>query len=148
MDIHELEILLVEDNPDDAELAIRSLKKKKLANRLVHLKDGAEALDFIFGTGAYEGRPMNGRLRVILLDLKMPKVNGMQVLEKIKSDPRTRSIPVVVLTSSAEDPDIKRCYELGVNSYIVKPVEFDNFAKTVADLGLYWMLINQPPTGG
>lgn len=141
----ELEILLVEDNQDDAELAIRSLKKQNLANKLVHLKDGSEALDFIFKTGAYAGQKSGSFPRVILLDLKMPKVNGMEVLAKIKADPQTRSIPVVVLTSSAEDPDIKRCYELGVNSYIVKPVEFENFARTVADLGFYWMLMNKIP---
>lgn len=147
MDIHELEILLIEDNLDDAALAIRSLKKQNLANKLVHLKDGAEALDFIYGTGSYVNRGMSNSPRVILLDLKMPKVNGMEVLEKLKSDSRTKSIPVVVLTSSGEDPDIKKCYELGVNSYIVKPVEFDNFAKTVANLGLYWMLVNRAPNG-
>lgn len=143
MDNSEIEVLLIEDNPDDAALAIRSLKKQNLANKLVHLKDGAEAIDFIFGQGQYEGRPMNFIPRVILLDLKMPKVNGIEVLERIKSEPSTKSIPVVVLTSSAEDPDIKRCYELGVNSYIVKPVEFDNFAKTVADLGMYWVVVNR-----
>ena len=141
---HEIEILLVEDNLDDATLAIRALKKHNLTNKLIHLKDGVEALDFIFATGAFEGRNILDTPKVILLDLKMPKINGLQVLEKIKSDPRTKFIPVVILTSSAEDPDIKRSYELGANSYIVKPVEFDNFAKSVSDLGLYWMVINQP----
>lgn len=145
MGIHELEILLVEDNPDDATLAIRSLKSQNLANKLIHLQDGAEALDFIFCTGGYADRQISNVPRVILLDLKMPKVNGMEVLEKVKSDGRTKSIPVVVLTSSAEDPDIKRCYELGANSYIVKPVQFDNFSSTVKHLGMYWMLINQAP---
>jgi len=139
----EVEILLVEDNVDDAELAIRALKKHHLANSLIHLIDGAEALDFIFGTGKYTGRDISNLPKVILLDLKMPKVNGMQVLERVKSDPVTKLVPVVILTSSAEDPDIKRCYELGANSYIVKPVEFDNFSKTVADLGLYWMVVNR-----
>jgi two-component system, response regulator len=139
-----LEIILVEDNLDDAALVIRALKKNNLANKLVHLKDGAEALDFIFGKIADEDVQTKAP-KVILLDLKMPKVNGIEVLEKVKSDPRTKTIPVVILTSSAEDPDIKRCYELGANSYIVKPVEFDNFSKAVADLGCYWLLLNHPP---
>jgi two-component system, response regulator len=140
---YEIEIVLVEDNPDDAALAIRALKKQNLGNKLVHLQDGAEALDFIYGTGEYAGRSVENTPKVILLDLKMPKVGGIEVLRKIKSDPLTKHIPVVVLTSSAEDPDIKRCYELGANSYIVKPVEFDNFAKSVADLGMYWMVLNR-----
>jgi two-component system, response regulator len=139
----DVEILYVEDNPDDAALTIRALKKQNLANKLVHLKDGAEALDFIFGNGEFKDQVLSKMPKVILLDLKMPKVNGIEVLEKIKSDPRTKSIPVVVLTSSAEDPDIKQCYALGVNSYIVKPVVFDNFSKTVAELGFYWMLLNR-----
>jgi CheY-like chemotaxis protein len=143
MENQEVEILIVEDNPDDAELAIRALKKQNLANKVIHLTDGAEALDFIFGMGKFSNRNTNHLPRVILLDLKMPKIGGLEVLEKIKSDPRTKTIPVVVLTSSAEDPDIKKCYELGANSYIVKPVEFNNFSKTVADLGLYWMVINK-----
>ena len=141
----EIEIVLVEDSADDAALAIRELKKHNLANNLIHLKDGAEALDFIFGSGKYTGRNTNNMPKVVLLDLKMPKVNGIEVLEKIKSSLLTKSIPVVILTSSAEDPDIKRCYELGANSYIVKPVEFDNFAKTVVELGLYWMIYNRYP---
>jgi two-component system response regulator len=140
-----VEIILVEDNPDDAALAIRTLKKQNLANNLVHLQDGAEALDFIFGTGAYEGRDINKTPKVILLDLKMPKVNGIEVLEKIKSDDRTKHIPVVVLTSSAEDPDIKTCYKLGVNSYIVKPLGFDSFTNKISELGLYWLVMNELP---
>ena len=140
---HEVEILLVEDNEHDADLTIRALKKHHLANKLIHLSDGVEALDFLFGTGTFEGRDMQHTPKVILLDLKMPKVTGMEVLEKAKSEPLTKSIPIVILTSSSEDPDIKRSYELGANSYIVKPVEFDNFSKTVADLGLYWMLLNK-----
>jgi two-component system response regulator len=143
MNTQEIEILLVEDNPDDAALAIRALKKHNLANKLVHLKNGAEALDFLFGTGDHEGNPCDNLPKVILLDLKMPKVNGLEVLAKVKADPRTRATPVVILTSSAEDPDIHKCYELGANSYIVKPVEFENFSKTVADLGFYWMLLNK-----
>ena len=139
----EVEVLLVEDNLQDAELTIRALKKSNLVNNLIHLTDGVQALDFIFATGKYKGRNTNQFPKVILLDLKMPKISGMQVLERIKSDPSTKSIPVVVLTSSAEDPDIKRCYKLGANSYIVKPVEFANFSATVRDLGLYWMVINR-----
>jgi CheY-like chemotaxis protein len=139
----EVEILMVEDNPQDADLAIRALKKQNLANRLIHLTDGAQALDFIFGTGEYEGRDVNNLPKVILLDLKMPKVNGMEVLERVKADARTKSIPVIILTSSAEDPDIKKSYSLGANSYIVKPVEFQNFSKTISELGMYWMVINK-----
>jgi two-component system response regulator len=137
-----VEILLVEDNPDDAALTIRSLKKLNLANRLVHLQDGEEALDFIFGTGKYDGQPLDQAPKVIFLDINMPKVNGLEVLEKLRTEAFSKTIPVVILTSSAEDPDIKRAYDLGANSYIVKPVEFDNFSKTVADLGMYWMMIN------
>lgn len=140
-----VEILLVEDNLNDAELTIRALKKGNLANNLVHLKNGAEALDFIFGKGAYAGRDIKNNPKLILLDLKMPKVNGLEVLAKIKADERTKKIPVVVLTSSKEDPDVKECYRLGVNSYIVKPVEFDVFLKSVIELGLYWLLLNHPP---
>ncbi|HXB13858.1 MAG TPA: response regulator [Bacteroidia bacterium] len=138
-----VEILLIEDNPDDAALTIRALKKHNLANRLTHLKDGVEALEFIYGTGAYAGRNISVTPKVILLDLKMPKVNGIEVLTKLKSDNATKAIPVVVLTSSAEDPDIKKCYELGANSYIVKPVEFDNFTKKISELGMYWMVLNK-----
>ena len=143
--IHEVEVLLVEDNASDAEMTIRALKKNNLANRLLHLKDGAQALDFIFAEGEYADRQIKHTPKVILLDLKMPKVNGKEVLQKIKSDARTRKIPVVVLTSSREDPDIKDCYDLGVNGYVVKPVEFDEFHKAISDLGLYWMVVNQPP---
>ncbi len=143
--VKEVEILLVEDNPTDAELAIRALKKSNLANRLVWVKDGAEALDFIFATGAYAGRSIGNGPRVILLDLRLPKVDGMEVLRRVKGDERTRTIPVVVLTSSKEDRDVAESYRLGVNSYISKPVAFDQFAKTVAELGLYWLLVNRPP---
>jgi two-component system response regulator len=140
----DIEIILIEDSPFDAEMTIRALKTNKISNHIVHLKDGAEALDFIFATGAYTGRDTNLKPRVILLDLKMPKVNGIEVLRKIKSEPSTKSIPVVVLTSSKEDPDVKTCYELGVNSYIVKPVGFENFTKCISELGFYWLLLNEP----
>jgi len=138
-----IEILLVEDNLNDAELTMRALRINKIANQITHLKDGAEAIDFISGTGQYEGRDTNNLPKVILLDLKMPKVGGIEVLKTLKSEEATKSIPVVVLTSSKEDPDVRICYELGANSYIVKPVEFDNFQKAVADLGLYWLILNQ-----
>jgi len=140
-----VEILLVEDNPADAELCIRALKKSNLANNLVWVKDGAEALDFIFATGAYSERGMGNVPKVILLDLRLPKVNGMDVLRQVKADKRTQAIPVVVLTSSKEDRDVAESYQLGVNSFISKPVEFDAFAKTVSELGLYWLLVNHPP---
>lgn len=146
-DVKEVEILLVEDNPTDAELAMRALKKSNLANKLVWVKDGAEALDFVFATGAYSGRGVaDGHgPKVILLDLRLPKVDGMEVLRRIKDDERTRTIPVVVLTSSKEDRDVAESYKLGVNSYISKPVEFDEFAKVVSELGMYWLLVNKPP---
>ena len=140
-----VEIVIVEDDPNDAELIMRVLRKHNLANRVVHLKDGAEALDFLLPQGGHARRLNNHALRVVLLDLKLPKVNGIEVLRRMKSDDRTRSIPVVVLTSSSEERDLKDAYELGVNSYVAKPVRFDEFAKVVADLGLYWMLLNKPP---
>jgi CheY-like chemotaxis protein len=144
-EVKEVEILLVEDNPTDAELAIRALKKNNLANSLVWVKDGAEALDFIFATGAYSDRSVSCPPKVVLLDLRLPKVDGMEVLRRVKEDERTRAIPIVVLTSSKEDRDIAESYKLGVNSYISKPVEFDAFAKTVSELGMYWLLVNRPP---
>lgn len=140
-----VEILLVEDNSSDAEMTIDALKSSNVANKLLHVKDGAAALDFIFAEGEYAGRQIADKPRVILLDLKMPKVNGLEVLEKIRRDERTKTIPVVILTSSKEDPDIRRCYELGVNSYVVKPVEFDDFQKAISEIGLYWMIVNQQP---
>ncbi len=139
----EIEILLAEDNASDAEMTIDALKKNGLANKLLHVKDGAAALDFLFAEGEYEGRNIENKPKVILLDLKMPKVNGIEVLQRIRSDERTKYIPVVMLTSSREDPDIKICYDLGVNSYVVKPVEFDEFQKAITELGLYWMIVNQ-----
>lgn len=145
MENTEVEILLIEDNEYDAELAIRALRKNNIANQLIHLKDGASALDFLFGTGEFLGRNINNKPKVILLDLKMPRIDGIEVLKEIKSNEITNKIPVVVLTSSKEHPDIDICYKLGVNSYIVKPVEFESFSKAVAELGMYWILFNQPP---
>ncbi len=147
MDYHDIDILFVEDNLDDAKLTIRALKKSGLANKLHHVKDGAESLDFIYCRGAYASRSKIQNLKLILLDLKMPKLSGIEVLATIKADPTTRSIPVVILTSSKEDPDIRECYALGVNSYIVKPVEGKNFFHAIRDLGLYWMVLNEPNTG-
>ena len=138
----EIEIVLVEDNPNDAELTIRALKKGNITNNLIHLTDGAEALDFIFCTGKFSDRSNNIKPKLILLDLNMPKVNGIEVLQRLKSDEHTKTIPVVVLTSSREDPDVQTCYKLGVNSYIVKPVGFANFTKAVSEVGLYWVLQN------
>ena len=143
-----VEILLVEDSASDAELTIRALKRRNLANHLIQLKNGAEALDFLFARGAYSERDPQLVPKVILLDLKMPKVGGLEVLGAIRDDERTKNIPVVVLTSSSEDPDVEACYTLGVNSYIVKPVEFDKFVKAVSELGFYWLLLNQPPAHG
>ncbi|HTR29565.1 MAG TPA: response regulator [Puia sp.] len=144
MDPNSVDILLVEDSVNDAELTIRELKKHRLLNNLVHLKDGAEALEFIFATGKYaDSRNIAFRPRVVLLDIQMPKVNGIEVLQQIKSDERTRTIPVVILTSSGEDPDIQKCYDLGVNSYIVKPVNFERFTDAIRNIGLYWLLINK-----
>ena len=145
MKANEVEILLVEDNPTDVELTLRALKKNNLANKVHVVTDGAEALEFIFASGAYEGRDINHRPRVILLDLKLPKVDGLEVLRKIKSDERTRDIPVVVLTSSKEEKDRVESYRLGVNSYIAKPVDFNQFTKSVSELGLYWLLLNELP---
>jgi len=140
-----VEILLVEDNPRDVELTLRALKKHNLANKVHVVKDGAEALDFIFATGIYAERNINDQPKVILLDLKLPKVDGMEVLRRIRADERTKCIPVVVLTSSQEERDIVESYKLGVNSYIVKPVNFAKFLETAEELGLYWLLLNKPP---
>jgi two-component system response regulator len=146
MNSNHVDILLVEDNSDDAELTIRELKKHNMANNLFHVKDGAEALDFIFATGQYAvTRDINHSPKVVLLDIQMPKINGIETLQKIKSDERTRATPVVMLTSSKEDPDIQKCYSLGANSYIVKPVNFEGFADAIKNLGFYWLLINRPP---
>lgn len=142
---NEVEILIVEDNPNDAEMALRALKKNKLANNVLIVGDGEEALDFVFGKGKYAGRGKNARPRIILLDLKLPKIDGLEVLKEIKSHDETKIIPVIVLTSSKEESDLINSYRLGVNSYIVKPVDFDKFVNAVRDLGLYWLLLNQQP---
>ena len=141
MNKHFVDILLVEDNINDAELTIRELKKSNMANNLIHLKDGEQTLDFLF---SQDGQQLP---KLILLDINMPKINGIEVLQKIKSDPATSGIPVVILTSSKEDPDIKKCYALGVNSYIIKPVNFESFREAIKNLGFYWILLNQSPLG-
>lgn len=142
-----VEVLLVEDSPQDLELALRAFKKANLTNRIEVARDGAEALEFLFCEGPHAGRRIEDGPKVVLLDLKLPKVDGMEVLRRMKNDPRTRSIPVVVLTSSKEQADVVESYNLGVNSYIVKPVNFEGFAKAVQELGYYWLLLNQPPNG-
>ncbi len=141
----EVEILLVEDNATDAELAFRSLRGKGIRNEMFLVKDGEEALDFLFSRGDYADRDQVGRPKLVLLDLRLPKVDGIEVLRQIKADDRTRTIPVVILTSSRQDPDIQRCYDLGANSYIVKPVAFEKFGEAVSQLGFYWLLLNEPP---
>ncbi|MHC1736691.1 MAG: response regulator [Ignavibacteriaceae bacterium] len=143
IDDNMIEVLLVEDNPSDVKLTLRALKRNNLANRVYVVNDGAEALDFIFARGAYESRKEIRNLKVILLDLKLPKVDGLEVLKIIKTDEKTKMIPVVVLTSSKEESDIIESYKLGVNSYIVKPVDFDQFIEAVAELGLYWCILNE-----
>ena len=140
-----VEVLLVEDNPHDQELTLRALKKKTISNRIHVVNDGAEALEFLFGTGAYEGRTRQDAPKVVLLDIKLPKVNGIEVLRKVKEDVELRKMPIVMLTSSKEEPDVEECYRLGVNSYIVKPVDFDKFTDAVVQLGFYWLLTNEGP---
>jgi two-component system, response regulator len=140
-----VDILLVEDNPQDMELTTRALRKRNLANRLFVVEDGAQALDFMFGKGAFVEREQADLPKVVLLDLKLPKVGGLEVLREIRANERTHRIPVVVVTSSREDPDIQTAYQLGANSYVVKPVNFDAFADVMSSLGFYWLLINQPP---
>jgi CheY-like chemotaxis protein len=140
-----VDILLIEDNPHAVELILRALRRHHLAHTIWVVKDGAEALDFLFGTGAYAQRKVEERPKVVLLDLKLPKVNGLEVLRKIKSDERTRHIPVVILTSSQEERDIRESYQLGANSYVVKPLDFDQFAQCVSKLGCYWLVCNTVP---
>lgn len=145
MSYDEVEILLVEDNPRDVELTLRALKKNHLANRVVTVNDGAAALDFLFARGEWSGRNGEDLPRVVFLDLKLPKVDGIEVLRAVKSDPKTRELPVVVITSSAEERDRVESYALGVNSYVVKPIEFDAFARTLANVGFYWLAVNRSP---
>jgi CheY-like chemotaxis protein len=142
--MNEVEILLVEDNPRDLELTLRVLRKNNLANSVVTVTDGEQALDFVFGRGKYAGRDINNGPRVMFLDLKLPKIDGIEVLRQVKADERTRKIPIVVVTSSAEERDRVESYHLGVNSYVVKPIEFDAFVKTIGDLGFYWVAVNKP----
>jgi len=142
---NEVEILLVEDNPDDLDMTMRALRKANLANRIQIARDGVEGLEFIFCQGVHVHRKMENGPKLILLDLKLPKIDGVEVLKRIKEDPRTRMIPVVVLTSSKEQKDVLEAYRLGVNSYIVKPVNFEGFSAAVQELGMYWLLLNQPP---
>ncbi len=137
-----MEIILVEDNKSDADLIMRALRKNNVANKIVHLKDGQEALDF-FEASYLSGNGMEVIPRIILLDLKMPKVNGIQVLQQLKSNEQTKNIPIIMLTSSKEESDLEQCYKLGVNSYVVKPLTFEDFVKTVSQLGIYWSMINQ-----
>jgi two-component system response regulator len=144
-ELNEVEVLLVEDNRHDAEMTLDALKKHHLANRVHHVRDGAEALAFIFGTGIYSARKVECSPKLVLLDLKLPKVDGFEVLKKMKSDERTQMTPVVVLTSSNEERDVVASYRLGVNSYIVKPVDFEKFADSMRQLGLYWLLVNRSP---
>jgi len=143
--MNEVDVLMVEDSPNDAELIAHALSKINIANKIFWIKDGEEALEFIFRTGRYASRDESTQLKVILLDLKLPKVNGLEVVAKIKADERTKTIPVVIVTSSQEDKDLKTAYALGVNSYIVKPVNFAGFAQAIKNLGFYWLLLNQPP---
>ena len=144
-DSHQVEILLVEDNPEDAEMTMRALRKRNLANHLHWVKDGEEALEYLFCTGRYAGRDLSHPPRLVLLDIKMPKVDGIEVLRRVKSS-ELRQVPVVVMTSSNEERDVIESYRLGVNSYIVKPVQFDDFLETVSKIGLYWVLTNRVPT--
>ena len=137
-------ILLVEDNPDDEELTTRALRQAKIANEIVVARDGGEAIDFLFGEGAHAGRDLSRTPAVILLDLKLPKLSGLEVLKRVRADPRTKLVPTVVLTSSSEDEDMLKSYQLGANSYVRKPVEFGAFVNAVSQLGVYWMLLNQP----
>jgi two-component system response regulator len=143
-----VEVLVVEDNPSDLELTLRALREHKLCNRIQVARDGAEAMDYIFGEGEHAGRPVTDQPRVVLLDLKLPLVDGMEVLRRIRSDPRTKTLPVVVMTSSSHERDVSESYNLGVNSYIVKPVDFEKFAHSMKIVGMYWIMLNHPPGNG
>jgi CheY-like chemotaxis protein len=147
-DSGEIEILVVEDNPDDVDMTLRALRKAHIVNHIKVARDGAEALEFIFGEGAYAARRSGNLPKLILLDLKLPKVDGFEVLKRVKEDPKTKLIPVVILTSSKEQRDVVEGYQLGVNSYIVKPVNFEGFVEAVGKLGMYWLLLNQAPKDG
>lgn len=140
-----VDVLLVEDNPQDSELTVRAFKKNKMANNIVTINDGAEAVEYIFCRGKYKDRLASQKPKIILLDLKLPKLNGLEILQMIKEDNATKMIPVVIVTSSMEDPDIKKAYEMGANSYVVKPVDFDSFSEAISKLGFYWLLVNKPP---
>ena len=144
---NDVEILLVEDNLEDAELTLRALTKNNLANGVFHVKDGAEALEFLFASGAYASRRIESAPRVVLLDLKLPKVDGLEVLQQVKADKELKVLPVVVLTSSREEKDMLKSYQLGVNAYVVKPVDFHEFVNGVKELGIFWAIINEPPPG-
>jgi two-component system response regulator len=142
---NEVDVLMVEDNPNDAELIMRALNKINIANKIYWVKDGEEALEFIFCTGKYESRSIDNPPKVIFLDVKLPKVNGLEVAAKVKADERTKLIPLVIVTSSQEESDLKEAYNRGVNSYIVKPIEATNFVKALSEAGLYWLAVNKPP---
>jgi len=141
--LKEVEILIVEDNPQDAEMALRALKKNNLTNKVLVVHDGEEALDFVFARGSFTNRQGSSRPKIILLDLKLPKIDGLEVLKQIKGHPVTKVIPVIMLTSSKEESDLVKSYQLGVNSYIVKPVDFDKFVEAIREIGFYWLLLNQ-----
>jgi two-component system, response regulator len=143
--MHNVDIVLVEDSSEDADLVIRSLKRSNLGNNIIHLQDGEQALDFFYARGKYSARQVDDKPRLIMLDLKMPKVDGLEVLRALKTDERTQSIPVVIMTSSREDKDLIESYRLGVNAYVVKPVAFEDFAKAVAELGMFWLMVNEAP---
>jgi two-component system response regulator len=143
-DFNAVEILIVEDNPRDAELTLRALKKNNLANNVLRAEDGVEALDFLFCRGKFKGRNITNSPKVVLLDLKLPKISGLEVLKTAKQDPRTAKVPIVIVTSSKEEPDVQEAYRLGANSFVVKPVDFDQFMDAMSNLGLYWLLINEP----
>jgi len=145
MDTNSYDILLVEDNPNDRELTLRALKKTKIANTIHVISDGAEALDYFFAKGKYIERDIRFSPKLVILDLKLPKVDGLEILRQVKSDERTKSVPVVILTSSKEESDILAGYKLGANSFVVKPVDFDNFMAAVRDVGMYWLQLNEPP---
>jgi two-component system response regulator len=142
-----VEVLLVEDNPSDVELTLHALNKHNVVNHVQAVRDGQEALDYIYGTGAYAGRHTGNTPKVIFLDLKLPKIDGLEVLRRLKADPLTRSIPIVVVTSSREERDLTKSYQLGVNSYVVKPVDFEQFSQAIRSLGFYWLVLNQSPNG-